>query len=124
MIREERLLKVLRAPHVSEKASTAMEKSNTIVLKVAKDATKAEIKAAVQKLFEVEVEVVNTLVVKGKVKRHGQRIGRRSDWNANAAEIAVAVFTEGFHVEGVVITEVPLVLLSEKDQCATNLPVR
>nr|AAT01117.1 rpL23-ScFv fusion protein [rpL23-fusion expression vector pScFV] len=80
MIREERLLKVLRAPHVSEKASTAMEKSNTIVLKVAKDATKAEIKAAVQKLFEVEVEVVNTLVVKGKVKRHGQRIGRRSDW--------------------------------------------
>ena len=77
MIREERLLKVLRAPHVSEKASTAMEKSNTIVLKVAKDATKAEIKAAVQKLFEVEVEVVNTLVVKGKVKRHG---GRRSDW--------------------------------------------
>nr|7ZQ5_t Chain t, 50S ribosomal protein L23 [Escherichia coli] len=73
MIREERLLKVLRAPHVSEKASTAMEKSNTIVLKVAKDATKAEIKAAVQKLFEVEVEVVNTLVVKGKVKR-------RSDW--------------------------------------------
>ena len=73
MIREERLLKVLRAPHVSEKASTAMEKSNTIVLKV-------EIKAAVQKLFEVEVEVVNTLVVKGKVKRHGQRIGRRSDW--------------------------------------------
>ena len=68
MIREERLLKVLRAPHVSEKASTAMEKSNTIVLKVAKDATKAE------------VEVVNTLVVKGKVKRHGQRIGRRSDW--------------------------------------------
>lgn len=48
MIREERLLKVLRAPHVSEKASTAMEKTNTIVLKVAKDATKAEIKAAVQ----------------------------------------------------------------------------
>nr|7Z20_t Chain t, 50S ribosomal protein L23 [Escherichia coli]7ZOD_t Chain t, 50S ribosomal protein L23 [Escherichia coli] len=88
MIREERLLKVLRAPHVSEKASTAMEKSNTIVLKVAKDATKAEIKAAVQKLFEVEVEVVNTLVVKGKVRqmtvRSGGRVirtsGRRSDW--------------------------------------------
>ncbi len=57
-----------------------MEKSNTIVLKVAKDATKAEIKAAVQKLFEVEVEDVNTLVVKGKVKRQGQRVGRRSDW--------------------------------------------
>ena len=54
MIREERLLKVLRAPHVSEKASTAMEKSNTIVLKVAKDATKAEIKAAVQKGVDQE----------------------------------------------------------------------
>jgi large subunit ribosomal protein L23 len=57
-----------------------MEKTNTIVLKVAKDATKAEIKAAVQKLFEVEVKDVNTLVVKGKVKRSGQRIGRRNDW--------------------------------------------
>ncbi|HCC16577.1 MAG TPA: 50S ribosomal protein L23, partial [Escherichia coli] len=80
MIREERLLKVLRAPHVSEKASTAMEKSNTIVLKVAKDATKAEIKAAVQTLFEVEVEVVTTLLAKFKTKRSEQRIVRRSDW--------------------------------------------
>ena len=80
MIREERLLKVLRAPHVSEKASTAMEKTNTIVLKVAKDATKAEIKAAVEKLFEVKVEGVNTLLVKGKVQRPGQRFGRRSAW--------------------------------------------
>ena len=80
MIREERLLKVLRAPHVSEKASAAMEKTNTIVLKVAIDATKAEVKAAVQKLFEVKVDTVRTLVVKGKVKRHGQRVGRRSDW--------------------------------------------
>ncbi len=55
MFREERLLKLLRAQHVSEKSSTAMEKTNTIVLKVAKYATKAEIKASVQKLFEVEV---------------------------------------------------------------------
>lgn len=80
MINEERLLKVIRAPHVSEKASTAMEKTNTIVLKVAKEATKSEIKASVQKLFEAEVKDVNTLVVKGKKKGHGQRIGRRSDW--------------------------------------------
>jgi large subunit ribosomal protein L23 len=80
MIREERLLKVLRAPHVSEKASMLMEKTNTLVLKVAKDATKAEVKAAVQKLFEVEVTEVRTLIMKGKVKRHGQRVGRRSDW--------------------------------------------
>lgn len=80
MISEERLLKILRAPHVSEKASIAMEQKNTLVLKVAKDATKKEIKTAVEKLFEVKVTAVNTLINKGKVKRHGQRIGRRSDW--------------------------------------------
>lgn len=80
MICEERLLKVLLAPQVSEKASTAMEKCNTIVLKVAQYVTKVEVKTAVQKLFDVDVKDVNTLVVKGKVKRHSQRIGRRSDW--------------------------------------------
>ncbi|AVQ87486.1 50S ribosomal protein L23 [Plesiomonas shigelloides subsp. oncorhynchi] len=79
MIREERLLKVLRAPHISEKATMAAETQNTIVFKVAKDATKAEIKAAVEKLFEVEVKDVRTLILKGKVKRHGARVGRRSD---------------------------------------------
>ncbi|UDG79761.1 50S ribosomal protein L23 [Candidatus Steffania adelgidicola] len=80
MIREERLLKVLRSPHVSEKASAAMEKHNTVVIKVDKNATKAEIKAAVHKLFQVEVDEVHTLRVKGKIKRHGQRLGRRKDW--------------------------------------------
>lgn len=79
MITEERLLKVLRAPHISEKATMAAEKANTIVFKVAKDATKKEIKAAVEKLFEVEVKTVNTLILKGKTKRQGQREGRRSD---------------------------------------------
>ena len=80
MNREERQLKVLPAPHVSEKASMVMEKTNTIVLKGATDSTKAEIKAAVKKLFEGEGDGVHTLEVKGKVKRHGQRVGRRSDW--------------------------------------------
>lgn len=80
MIREERLLKIIRAPHVSEKASISMEKHKTLVLKVAKEATKAEIKAAVQKLFEIEVTDVCTLIVKGKTRRQGQRTGRRSDW--------------------------------------------
>lgn len=68
MITEERILKVLRAPHISEKATMAAEKANTIVFKVAKDATKKEIKAAVEKLFEVEVKSVNTLITKGKTK--------------------------------------------------------
>ncbi|MFU8784303.1 50S ribosomal protein L23 [Aliidiomarina sp.] len=80
MMREERLLKVILAPHVSEKATLAAENQNTMVFKVAKDATKSEIKAAVEKLFEVEVTGVRTLNVKGKTKRFGTRTGKRSDW--------------------------------------------
>lgn len=80
MIREERLLKVILAPHISEKSTVNAEKHNTVVFHVAIDATKAEIKAAVAKLFEVEVESVRTLVSKGKTKRTGGRTGRRSDW--------------------------------------------
>ncbi|GAA5111611.1 50S ribosomal protein L23 [Orbus sasakiae] len=100
MIREERLLKVLRAPHVSEKASLSMEKANTLVLKVAKDATKKEIKAAVEQLFEVKVNDVNTLVVKGKVKRRGQQIGRRSDWKK-----AYVTLAEGQNLDLAGVTE-------------------
>ncbi|OBW93516.1 50S ribosomal protein L23 [Gallibacterium salpingitidis] len=77
---QERLLKVLKAPHVSEKATINTEKSNTIVFKVALDANKAEIAQAVSELFEVKVDSVRTVVVKGKTKRHGARMGRRSDW--------------------------------------------
>lgn len=77
---EERLLKVILAPHVSEKSTVLAESENTVVLKVAKDAKKSEIKKAVEKLFEVEVDSVRTLVCKGKTKRHGARSGRRSDW--------------------------------------------
>ncbi|WJG09941.1 50S ribosomal protein L23 [Aliiglaciecola sp. LCG003] len=80
MISEERLLKVLLAPHVSEKSTMAAEGNNAVVFKVVKDASKAEIKAAVEKLFEVEVNSVRTLNVKGKTKRHGQSFGKRSDW--------------------------------------------
>ena len=79
MISEERLLKVLVAPHISEKSTMSAESDNTIVFKVVADATKAEIKAAVEKLFEVEVTGVTTLNQKGKVKRHGARFGRRND---------------------------------------------
>jgi large subunit ribosomal protein L23 len=80
MINEERLLKVIMAPNISEKATMSAETNNTVVFKVATDANKAEIKAAVEKLFEVEVTGVRTLNVKGKVKRTGARFGRRSDW--------------------------------------------
>ena len=73
---QERLLSVLRAPHISEKATNNAEKSNTVVLKVALDANKAEIAAAVAQLFEVKVDSVRTVVVKGKTKRHGAKSGR------------------------------------------------
>jgi large subunit ribosomal protein L23 len=80
MISEERLLKVLVAPNISEKSTMASEANNTVVFKVSVDSTKAEIKAAVEKLFEVSVDGVRTLNVKGKVKRTGARTGRRNDW--------------------------------------------
>lgn len=78
MIREERLLKVLRAPHISEK-QLCLLRNRTLSFQSSKDATKKEIKAAVEKLFEVEVKSVNTLIIKGKTKRQGLRQGRRSD---------------------------------------------
>ncbi|KKO43854.1 50S ribosomal protein L23 [Arsukibacterium ikkense] len=80
MIREERLLKVILAPHVSEKATNAAENNNTIVFKVSTTSTKADIKAAVEKLFETVVVGVRTVNVKGKTKRTGARMGKRSDW--------------------------------------------
>ncbi len=93
MINEERLLKVLLAPNISEKATVAAEANNTVVFKVTTDATKAEIKAAVEKLFEVSVVGVNTLNVKGKVKRTGARTGRRNDWKKKPTLLLQKVVT-------------------------------
>ncbi|RDX35239.1 50S ribosomal protein L23 [Kangiella sp. HD9-110m-PIT-SAG06] len=77
---QERILKVLLAPHVSEKATILAENDNQFVFKVAKDANKREIKKAVETLFEVEVENVRTLNMKGKRKRFGLQEGRRPNW--------------------------------------------
>jgi large subunit ribosomal protein L23 len=77
---QERLLKVILAPHVSEKSTLSAELSDTLVFKVATDANKTEIKSAVEQLFEVEVTGVRTVNVKGKTKRHGMRMGKRKDW--------------------------------------------
>ena len=74
---EGRLAQVLVAPIVSEKATSVAEKNNQVLFKVLRDATKPEIKAAVELLFKVEVESVQTVVQKGKVKRFGRSIGRR-----------------------------------------------
>jgi large subunit ribosomal protein L23 len=75
---EERLMKVLLAPVISEKATVVAEKNEQIVFLVSKDATKPEIKAAVELLFKVEVESVQTVNREGKVKRSGRFIGRRN----------------------------------------------
>ena len=77
---KERILDVLKSPHISEKATVVSERDNQIVFKVAVDATKLEIKRAVESLFEVEVDSVKTLNVKGKTKRHGSQMGRRVNW--------------------------------------------
>lgn len=74
---EGRLAQVLVAPIISEKATAVAEKNNQVLFKVLRDATKPEIKAAVELLFKVEVESVQTVVQKGKVKRFGRSIGRR-----------------------------------------------
>ena len=74
---EARLAQVLVAPIVSEKATAIGEKHNQVLFKVLRDATKPEIKAAVELMFKVEVEAVNVVNVKGKVKRFGRSIGRR-----------------------------------------------
>ena len=82
---QERLLKVLKAPHVSEKATNNAEKSNTIVFKVALDANKVEIANAVEQLFEVKVDSVRTVVVKGKAYVTLQE-GQSLDFVEGAAE--------------------------------------
>ena len=74
---EGRLAQVLVAPIVSEKATSVAEKHNQVMFKVLRDATKPEIKAAVELLFKVEVEAVAVVNVKGKTKRFGRSVGRR-----------------------------------------------
>ena len=74
---EGRLAQVLIAPIVSEKATYVAEKHNQVLFKVLRDATKPEIKAAVELMFKVNVESVQTVQHKGKVKRFGKSIGRR-----------------------------------------------
>jgi large subunit ribosomal protein L23 len=76
----ERLSKILLAPIVSEKSARIGDESNQIVFKVLPNASKPEIRAAVEQMFEVKVTAVKTANVKGKVKRFGQTMGRRSDW--------------------------------------------
>lgn len=86
-VSQERLLTVLRAPHISEKSAIAAE-VNQYVFKVAIDATKAEVKAAVESVFEVSVENVRVVNMKGKTKRTRTGMGRRNDWKKAYVRIA------------------------------------
>ena len=76
---EGRLMQVLVAPIVSEKATMIADKTNTVTFKVLQDATKFEIKAAVQLMFKVDVQAVAVLNIKGKTKRFGKSMGRRDN---------------------------------------------
>ncbi len=91
--RQERLMTVIRGPHLSEKSHLVAE-NNQVCLKVRKDATKKEIQQAVEMLFEVEVEGVQVVNVKGKTKRFQMTRGRRNDWKKAYVRLA-----EGSSVE-------------------------
>ncbi len=76
----ERLSKILLAPLVSEKTTRASEENRQVVFKVLPGSSKLEIRRAVEKMFEVSVTAVQVINVKGKTKRSGQSVGKRSNW--------------------------------------------
>jgi large subunit ribosomal protein L23 len=90
---QDRLLQVLLGPVISEKSTFVGERNNEVVFKVARDATKPEIKAAVELLFsakdkKIEVTGVRVTNVKGKEKRHGRQTGRRDNWKKAYVSLA------------------------------------
>jgi large subunit ribosomal protein L23 len=84
---QERLMTVLQGPHLSEKSHDAAER-NQVVFKVRTDATKPEIRQAVEMLFDVKVDDVTVLNYRGKIKRHGQSSGRRASWKKAYVRLA------------------------------------
>ena len=76
----DRLSRILVAPVVSEKSTRVADQSRQMVFKVLANASKPEIRKAVEKMFDVTVSGVQVLNVKGKVKRFGRTVGHRSDW--------------------------------------------
>lgn len=86
-ISPERMYQVILSPVITEKA-TRLNEQNQVTFRVTLDATKPEIKQAIEGLFGVTVEAVNTLVVKGKAKRFRGREGQRSDWKKAVVRLA------------------------------------
>jgi large subunit ribosomal protein L23 len=90
---------VIRRPVVTEKSTTARETANTLVFEVAAEATKVDVKRAVEALFGVKVAEVRTAIAHGKVKRQGRFVGRRPDWKKATVRLRegekVPEFVEG-----------------------------
>jgi large subunit ribosomal protein L23 len=84
----ERIFQVLQGPHISEKSANAADQGNQYVFKVCADATKLEIRRSVEQLFKVAVEDVNTLKVKGKVKRNRFGFSTRPTWKKAYVRLA------------------------------------
>ena len=94
-LRQERLMTVIRGPQLSEKAHIMAEK-NQVVLKVRCDATKREVRQAVELLFDVKVDGVQVVNVKGKTKRFQQTKGRRPNWKKAYVKLAEGSSLEEF----------------------------
>lgn len=87
-MKEERLMRILVAPRISEKGTRVADQNRQVVFEVARDANKREIKKAVERMFEVEVQGVQVLNVKGKRKTFGRIPGRRSSWKKAYVKLA------------------------------------
>ncbi|MSR00894.1 MAG: 50S ribosomal protein L23 [Gammaproteobacteria bacterium] len=85
---KERLMNVLLAPHITEKTALAMQNSNQYAFRVRRDASKPDIKAAVELMFEVKVDCVNVVNEPGKARRFGKTPGRTQDWKKAYVRLA------------------------------------
>ena len=85
---QERMMQVILGPHVSEKTTAVAEAANQVVFRVRRDATKAEIKRAVEHLFEVSVTAVSVVNVPGKRRRFGRQMGQLQSWKKAYVRLA------------------------------------
>jgi large subunit ribosomal protein L23 len=85
---QERLMNVIYSPHLSEKSTIVGDAHNQIVFKVRPDATKSEVRKAVELLFDVKVDAVTVVNCRGKIKRHGMNWGRRAAWKKAYVRLA------------------------------------
>lgn len=87
-VHEERLMTIILGPHISEKSTAVADEKHQVVFKVRRDATKREIRKAVELLFEVEVGNVTVVNISGKIKQRGSNRSRKSDWKKAYVRLA------------------------------------